>query len=132
MDRNDVNSRAKARQQGTMCVNTPAITQARQFAAASHDSKTATHILKLDVIVINVAVRRKNPGVRYKVGMSPSAGYPLPRTLWCRRKHRYVRRAIRRLSSSLHTVLGNSIVANTSGRTMTSGGSHNSSIASPT
>jgi len=58
--------------------------------------------------------------------------YPLARESWHRRKHGYVRRAIRRLLNSFHALVGKSVVANTSGRAMISGVAGKSSISIPT
>ena len=54
------------------------------------------------------------------------------RQTWRRRKHGFVRRTINRLAAASHALVGNSVVCNTSGRAMTSGGSQTSSRPVPT
>lgn len=56
----------------------------------------------------------------------------LARTSWRKRKHGYVRRAVRRLQNSAYALLGSSIVANTSGRALSSGNALKSSVSLPT
>jgi hypothetical protein len=71
--------------------------------------------------------------VMYGMAENPQiAPYPLAREFWHRRKHGYVRRAILRMRHSSHSLVGNSVVANTSGRSMTSGGARKSSVPIPT
>ncbi len=56
----------------------------------------------------------------------------LARSSWHKRKHGYVRRAIRRLQNSAYALLGSSIVSNTSGRALSSGSALKSSVSLPT
>jgi hypothetical protein len=58
--------------------------------------------------------------------------YALARELWHRRKHGYVRRFIWRLHDSFQALVGNSVVATTCGRAMTSGVAGLSAVAIPT
>jgi hypothetical protein len=54
------------------------------------------------------------------------------RQVWRRRKHGLVRRVVSRIAVAAHSFVENSVVCNTSGRAMTSGGSHTSSLTVPT
>jgi hypothetical protein len=54
------------------------------------------------------------------------------RQVWRYRKHGLVRRVVARIAVAAHSFVENSVVCNTSGRSMTSGGSHTSSLTSPT
>jgi hypothetical protein len=54
------------------------------------------------------------------------------RQLWRRRKHGLVRRVVARITVAAHSFVSNSIICNTSGRAMTSGGAHTSALLIPT
>jgi hypothetical protein len=54
------------------------------------------------------------------------------RQIWRRRKHGLVRRVVARIAVAAHSFVGNSIICNTSGRTMTSGGAQTASLLDPT
>jgi hypothetical protein len=61
-----------------------------------------------------------------------SGFYTLARSSWHKRKHGYVRRAVRRLQNCAYALLGSSIVSNTSGRALSSGSALKSSVSLPT
>ena len=56
----------------------------------------------------------------------------LERASWRKRKHGYVRRAVRRLQKSAYALLGSSMVSNTSGRVLSSGSACQASVSLPT
>lgn len=56
----------------------------------------------------------------------------LARASWRKRKHGYVRRAVRRLQKSAYALLGSSMVSNTSGRALSSGSAPQASVSLPT
>ena len=56
----------------------------------------------------------------------------LSRESWRRRKHGYVTRAVMRLRSSAHALVGGSVVSNTSGRALSPGGARASCVPFPT
>jgi len=56
----------------------------------------------------------------------------LERASWRKRKHGYVRRAVRRLQNSAYALLGSSMVSNTSGRALSSGSACQASVSLPT
>ena len=56
----------------------------------------------------------------------------LERASWRKRKHGYVRRAVRRLQKSAYALLGSSMVSNTSGRALSSGSARQASVSLPT
>jgi len=56
----------------------------------------------------------------------------LERAAWRKRKHGYVRRAVRRLQNSAYALLGSSMVSNTSGRALSSGSARQASVSLPT
>jgi len=56
----------------------------------------------------------------------------LERAFRRKRKHGYVRRAVRRLQKSAYALLGSSMVSNTSGRALSSGSAPQASVSLPT
>jgi hypothetical protein len=79
-----------------------------------------------------VQATETNAAIRYAESAVLCGFSMLARSSWHKRKHGYVRRAVRRLQNSAYALLGSSIVSNTGGRVLSSGGALKSSVSLPT